>query len=68
MIELAPRETLDVATLATVTKPMRLHSIFLEVAKTLPVEKREVRAALQRLRKAGKLQFNIQTGEWQSSH
>lgn len=67
MIELDFVNAIDTITLAAITKPMRLHAIFLKVAETLPVEKPEVKAALQRLRKASKLRFNIQAGEWQLS-
>jgi hypothetical protein len=42
----------------------RRHSIFLNVANALPIEKHEITASLQRLRKAGRIRCNIYTGEW----
>lgn len=63
MIELDPREALDVTTLAAITTPMRLHSIFIVVANALPVEKREITASLQRLRKRGAIRCDLD-GKW----
>ena len=42
----------------------RLCSVFREVATQLPVEKREVKASLQRLRKAGRVKCDCVNGHW----
>ena len=44
-------------------KPNRLNGVFLDVARSLPVGKREVRAALQRMRKAKRIKCNMM-GVW----
>jgi DNA-binding IclR family transcriptional regulator len=67
MFEVDPKLALDAAVLAAIKKPRRLHNVFSAVAKRLPVEKREVKAALQRLRKSGAVWCDLRNGEWHAN-
>lgn len=65
VVEVDPALALDAAVFTAVgTGHKRLGSVFHEVATQLPIEKREVKASLQRLRKAGRVKCDCATGHW----
>jgi len=64
MLEVDPKLAIDAAVLVAIKKPRRLREVFDVVAKRLPVEKRGVKATLQRLRKRGAAYCDSQNGKW----
>ncbi len=63
--EVEPSLALDAAVLASVgAGHKRLCSIFRDVATRLPIEKREIKASLQRLRRAKRVKCDLVSGHW----
>lgn len=63
-LEVSPKLAINAAVLVAIKKPRRLREVFDIVAKRLPVEKREVKTALQRLRKCGAAYCDLKNGRW----
>lgn len=64
MIEVDPTLALNVHMMASIRNgSKRLFLVFQDVATHLPVEKHEVKATMQRLRKAGRIKSDA-NGNW----